>query len=209
MCRDAVRPGSHAVHHHTASVGVWAEFRVRLRMIATRDDPLDEAKVQTTDHVSVVTSDHVKRTISQADAIIVVDVGQIATTAQCRDDVSVRSGSRTLAGFERDAVHRRSYRATGILLDRFDEQPGEEFVVAGRHAYRHLLRGACVELRGAPGSRSGTPSESLIADLQYAGLGQFVQMVCRQGPSDPRGRSSLLPRNRSVAFGHVLVQLAS
>ena len=62
---------------------------MRLRVITTGDDPLDEAQVQATHHLSVVTSDHMKRTISQTDAIIVVNLGQITTTAQRRDDVSV------------------------------------------------------------------------------------------------------------------------
>jgi chemotaxis signal transduction protein len=63
---------------------------MRLRVITTGDDPLDEAQVQSTHHLSVVTSDHMKRTISQTDAIIVVlDLGKITTTAQRRDDVSV------------------------------------------------------------------------------------------------------------------------
>ncbi len=42
------------------------EFRLRVRLIASLDDPLDKAQVQTAHHVSVVTSDHVKGTISQA-----------------------------------------------------------------------------------------------------------------------------------------------
>ena len=80
--------GYRAAHLHTAAVRVWVEFRVRLRMIATRDNPLDETQVQTAHHVSVVTSDHMKRTILQADTTTVVDVGQVATIAQRRDDVS-------------------------------------------------------------------------------------------------------------------------
>jgi len=78
-----------AVHDHTASVRVWGEFCVRLRMIATRDNPLYKTQVQTAHDVPVIASDHVKRAISQTDAIIVVDVGTVATTAQRRDDVSV------------------------------------------------------------------------------------------------------------------------
>ena len=77
------------MQHHTASVGAWAEFRVRLPMIATRDDSLDEAQVQTAHHIAVVTGDQMKWTISQTDAVIVVDGGRIATTVQSRDDVFV------------------------------------------------------------------------------------------------------------------------
>ena len=143
--------GAHVVHHHAAAVRVRIEFGVRVRVTATRDNPLDEAQIQPTHHVSVVLGDQVKRTIPQADAAIVAGVGQVAAVAQRPNDVAACFAARAPAGFGGGSVHGRSHCSAGILLDRCDKQSGEEFVVAGRHADASFpaWRGC----RASPGAR--------------------------------------------------------
>ena len=63
--------GANVVHHHAAAVRVRVEFGVCVRVTATRDNPLDEAQIQPTHHISVILGDQVKRTIPQRDAAVI------------------------------------------------------------------------------------------------------------------------------------------
>ena len=63
--------GANVVHHHAAAVRVRVEFGVCVRVTATRDNPLDEAQIQPTHHISMILGDQVKRTIPQRDAAVI------------------------------------------------------------------------------------------------------------------------------------------
>ena len=79
----------------------------------------------------MILGDQVERAIPQRDTAVIAGSRQVATVAQCPDDVAACFAARAPAGFSGGRVHGVLHCSAGILLDGCDEQFGEELEVRG------------------------------------------------------------------------------